>query len=56
MASSIVKGYVDDYYKKINVNQTKKSLEVKDLAVSDVKSILEGIIEDNKTTVKPDFK
>jgi hypothetical protein len=57
MTCSIVKGYVDDFYKKINVNQGKQHSPQKNcLGQSDVKSVIEGMLEDNRTTVNQDFK
>lgn len=56
MTSNMIKGYLDDFYKKNKLNQAKKSPQKCNLATSDVKSVLDGMFEDNKTSVGVDFK
>lgn len=55
-ASNIVKGYVDDFYKKINVDDRRMVSQQRNLVKSDVKSLLEVMFQDNRTTVAPGFR
>lgn len=56
MASNILKGYVDDFYQQLNVDDRVMVSQRGNLRKDDVKSLLQVMLQDNRTTVNSGFR
>ena len=56
MASSMVKGYVDDFFRKLRVDDRHMVSHKGNVAKSNVSGLLEVMLQDNKAELAPDFK
>ena len=56
MASSMVKGYVDDFFRRFRVDDRLMVSQKGNVAKSNVSGLLEVMLQDNKAELEPDFK
>lgn len=56
MASSMVKGYVDDFFRRLKVDDRLMVSQRNNVAKFNVEGLLEVMLQDNKTELAPDFK
>jgi hypothetical protein len=56
MASSIIKGYVDDFFRKINVDDRAMVSQKGNMIKSNVNGLLDVMVQDNKAEITPNFK
>lgn len=56
MASSMVKGYVDDYFRKLRVDDRMMVSQKGNVANKNISGLLDVMVQDNKAELAPDFK